>query len=114
LLQQRAAIVDNREHLEEVHSVVSLRWIPLQKVGLDEVVTAGKRVAVTFPSSLDLLRAQFHASHPRTEMQRDVRAGIAHPGAELENAVFWSQACVLAGVLEKLQTANAADLPAIA
>jgi hypothetical protein len=38
-------------------------------------------------------------------MGRDVLAGIAHPGAEFENTVFWSEAYVSAHVIEQRWTA---------
>jgi predicted metal-dependent phosphoesterase TrpH len=55
--------------------------------------------------ALDLLRAHLHTGHTATEMGRDILTGVAHPGAEFENTVSGSEACVSAHVIEQRRTA---------
>jgi hypothetical protein len=67
LFQQRAAILDNREHLEEVHCVITMRRFPAQKVSLYEVEASRLGVGVPSTRPFDLLRAYLHASHTTTK-----------------------------------------------
>src|SRR5581483_2885724 len=103
--QHGAAILGHAEHVAEVHHVVTFGRLPLQHVGLDEVEATRMAVAVARASPLDLPRAHLHTGDAATETGRDVRAGIAHPGAELEYTMLRSKARVGAHVIEQSRAA---------